>query len=78
MSFRAKAEFEIANGTLEGLADQWIGGLLELLAEVGDATVLARACTGGDSWHETEKHWFCLHAVPRHARFVPPGKDQTC
>ena len=46
-----KAEYERANGTLEGLAEQRLGGILELPAEAGDATVTVRAVTGGDSLH---------------------------
>ncbi len=49
--FPLKAVLERANGTLEGLAEQQVGGTLELPAEVGHATAVVRACAGGDSWH---------------------------
>ncbi len=55
-----QAEYERANGILEGLAEQRLDGILELPAEAGDATVVAHAFAGGDRWHETGRHWFRL------------------
>jgi hypothetical protein len=73
--FPRKAECERANGTLRGIAEQRLGGILELPAEVGDAIVVVRAVTGGDSWHEDTMHWPRLHVTPRQTRFVPRGTD---
>ncbi len=66
---------ERANGTLEGLAEQQTGRILELPAEAGEATVVVEAVTGGDSWHATKAHWSRLHVVERRERFVPRGTD---
>ena len=70
--FPFKAEFDRANGMLEGLVEQRTCDLLELTAEVGDATVVAKTVTGGDIWHATK---FWLHVVSRRTRCVPCGTD---
>ena len=55
----------------KGLVEQRLGGILELPAEVGDATVVVKAVTGGYGWHDSAIHWFRLHVVSRRKRFMP-------